>query len=359
MKKSALDFLVCPLCKNEFKLVIFEEREDNIESGILECGCGQKFPIIKSIPRILVGNMEAVVYDSFPDFFIEHKDFFAPKISQQKKEKSEQKKKKTAESFAYEWKKFSKMIKEWEYNFNWYFVPLENFHSLKDGVVLEVGCGKGRHTHYVSKYAKEVVSVDLGGAIDVADANNKADNIHFVQADIYNLPFRENFFDFIFSLGVLHHLPTPEEGFKKILSFLKLNEQILLYVYHSFPKTTLNYYLLKMVTFVRYFTIRIPRSALYFLCYPIAFLSYLIFVLPYKMVSKLNIKKINESRWPLKLYSDYPIEVLINDTFDRFSAPIENRYSKEQIVAWYERANLSNVKILGSGGWRIIGTKNI
>jgi SAM-dependent methyltransferase len=247
------------------------------------------------------------------------------------------------------------MINEWKDNFDFYFQPVSNKNKfLNDKNVLEVGCGKGRHTFYIADIAKNVIAVDFGRAVDVALLNNKnKKNIHFIQADIYNLPFKNNSFDFVFSLGVLHHLPTPEQGFKKLVDLLRNGGGILVYVYHSFPKTTFKYYLLRFVNFFRNFTTRISHDLLYILCYPIAFFSYIIFVLPYK----LFFKKIIKNGWPLGLYSNYPFEVLLNDTFDRFSAPIENRYSKEQIEKWYQNSGLKEIVVLGGGGWRIFGVK--
>jgi len=43
---------------------------------------------------------------------------------------------------------------------------------------------------------------------------------------------------------------------------------------------------------------------------------------------------------PLKTYADYPFAVLVNDQFDRFSAPLERRYRREEVQA-----------MLAGGGW--------
>ena len=261
--------------------------------------------------------------------------------------------KKTLESFGFEWEKFSSMRDEWKKNFDFYFESVDTS-LMKEKVALEIGSGNGRHTFYASKIFKELISVDLGGAVDVAFNNNKdTHNIHFIQADIYNLPFKENLFDFIFCLGVLHHLPSPEEGFKKLIKILKVGGSILIYVYHNFPRNHFNFYLLHAVNFFRNITTKLPHQLLYLLCHPIAIISYAVLVLPYKIFFKKIIKK----GWPLAAYADYSFFVMLNDTFDRFSAPIENRYSQEEIIAWYKSATLKNIKILGGSGWRIFGNK--
>ena len=36
----------------------------------------------------------------------------------------------------------------------------------------------------------------------------------------------------------------------------------------------------------------------------------------------------------MKQYVRYPFRVCVNDQFDRFSAPIENRYTQAQVYGW-------------------------
>ena len=321
MKKNLLNLICCPDCHKDFNLEIFKKDDEEISEGSLSCICRKVFLITDGIPRILPRDLS-------------------------------KKKKETAESFAFEWQKFSQMREEWKKNFDFYFEPVQPI--LDSGIALEAGCGNGRHSHYASKIFKELVSVDLGQAVDVAYKNNKdKKNIHFIQADILNLPFRENTFDFVFSIGVLHHLPDPEKGFKKLVNFLKPSGGMLLYVYHSFKKSDPKFYLLGFVNFFRRFTTKLPHRILYLLCFPIAAASYLILVLPYKYFFKNFIKQ----GWPLGAYKDYTFYVMLNDTFDRFSAPIENRYSKEEILKWYEKENFKNIKILPGSGLRLFGNK--
>ncbi len=322
MRQRLLDFIVCPLCGKDLSSRAHKEYGGNIEEGELVCPSGHIFPITNSIPRMLVGPLSEV-------------------------------KKKTAESFGFEWEAFSDMRSEWKQNFDFYFEPAEKV-AFPEMVALEVGCGNGRHTRYAAQRFKELISVDLGGAVDVAfKNNNNATNLHFIQADLDHLPFKQNRFDFIFCIGVLHHLPNPEGGFKKLVGLVKSGGNLLIYVYHSFPVTHINFYLLHIVNFFRRITTKLPHPVLYALCYPLAAASYLFLVLPYKVFFKHVVKQ----GWPLGAYVNYSFFVMLNDTFDRFSAPIENRYSKEQITAWYARAQLQEVQVLGGSGWRVFGKK--
>jgi hypothetical protein len=60
---------------------------------------------------------------------------------------------------------------------------------------------------------------------------------------------------------------------------------------------------------------------------------------------------------PLGHYRKYSFRVLYTDQFDRFSAPIENRYSRAEVLGWFERAGLLDVVILGGAGWRASGRR--
>jgi SAM-dependent methyltransferase len=57
--------------------------------------------------------------------------------------------------------------------------------------------------------------------------------MHFIQADILQLPFREQMFDTIFAEGVLHHTPSTELALKSLVSILEPGGEILFYVYRK------------------------------------------------------------------------------------------------------------------------------
>ena len=61
--------------------------------------------------------------------------------------------------------------------------------------------------------------------------------------------------------------------------------------------------------------------------------------------------------WPLFVYSKYPFQVLYNDQFDRFSAPIEKRYDADEVERLLEAAGLDAVEVRPCFGWIGEGTK--
>src|SRR5206468_2423042 len=92
--------------------------------------------------------------------------------------------------------------------------------DIHDGEL--AGCGKGRHLRLAAAFgAKEVIGVDLGPAVDAAAQNTAdLDNVHVVQGDLTRPPFRLESVDLIYSIGVLHHLPEPEAGFRALSPLL-------------------------------------------------------------------------------------------------------------------------------------------
>lgn|GEM_PF-349478 len=54
MKRSLMEILVCPVCKEELKLKVEEEGEGEVIKGSLRCGkCRHDYPIEEGIPNLL------------------------------------------------------------------------------------------------------------------------------------------------------------------------------------------------------------------------------------------------------------------------------------------------------------------
>ena len=137
----------------------------------------------------------------------------------------------TATSFGWQWQHFTQADERYEQQFLAWIAPVTP-EFFKDKIVLEGGCGKGRHTQLAARWgAIDVIGVDLSAAVETAfAATRELPNVHIVQADIYALPFAA-VFDYVFSVGVLHHLPNPRGGFKSLASRVKPGGHISAWVY--------------------------------------------------------------------------------------------------------------------------------
>ena len=113
-------------------------------------------------------------------------------------------------SFGAEWQRYSEIKPEYETVFDEYF-DIVDMADLNGARVCDLGCGTGRWTYFLDQKtsSREMILVDFSEAIFVARRNlQDTPNALFFMGDIENLPFRDNFADFMYSIGVLHHIST-------------------------------------------------------------------------------------------------------------------------------------------------------
>ena len=99
---------------------------------------------------------------------------------------------------------------------------------FKNKVVLEVGCGAGRFTEIISKYAKLLISVDSSDAVYACKKVSKKDNTIIIKDSIYDLDIKNLKFDVVICLGVLQHTPKINETIIKCVEFLSKNGNLII-----------------------------------------------------------------------------------------------------------------------------------
>lgn len=128
------------------------------------------------------------------------------------------------------------LIKTEPYILNWLRDDL-----LKDKYVLDVGCGQGLILSLIAKKCKKAIGLDLSReSLEQAQKGLKEigiTNAEFVLGDAENLPFIDNAFDTIYSIGVLHHTPDTQKGINEIHRVLKKNGKAIIMLYRKYtPK---------------------------------------------------------------------------------------------------------------------------
>lgn len=75
--------------------------------------------------------------------------------------------------------------------------------------VLDIGCGNGRLLQIFKNKKIDYTGIDSSEKLIVI-AKEKHSSVKFLTADALNLPFEDNSFDKVFSIAVLHHIPSKE-----------------------------------------------------------------------------------------------------------------------------------------------------
>jgi SAM-dependent methyltransferase len=213
LKTELTSQIICPQCCASFTINIKKKQKDEIIEGSLICSKKHRFPIIRGIPRL--------VSDKQKDFV------------------------KTEDAFSSKWRHFNKTYhdkkwvdgqKKWFLErFGWKAISKFNAFLKTRTKILDAGTGVGNSAKLFSSNPNaQVFAIDASQSVEFAYRKyGKAKNIHFLQADIRNLPFRKNFFDFICSDQVLHHTKDTESSFKMLSKLLTKNGLISMYVYRK------------------------------------------------------------------------------------------------------------------------------
>ena len=321
----------------------------DIVDGMLTCRCQASYPIVGSIPRMLVN-----AYRMFPTFVDRYRTELAlvPDAELRSDDgEFERMQARTRSSFGYQWTTFSEIATDFRDNFLNYLYPATP-ETFRGKLGLDVGCGFGRHLCQAAACGAEIVGVDFSAAIESSYANTRhLPNVRLAQADIYNLPFEPATFDFVYSIGVLHHLPDPERGLRSITPLVKPDGLVSIWVYSKERKLTN-----MLLELVRSATSRMPHGLVQGLSFVGAAVDQVAFVMPYTLSRQTPLKGLAERLTPprIKLYSQYPFQVLYADWFDRLAAPIRFYYSGPEVEQMLRSAGLSDVQVSPTGlyGWR-------
>ena len=97
--------------------------------------------------------------------------------------------------------------------------------------VLEIGCGTGNGSKSIKKHFQtdRIYAIDLDKRmIDIAKKKNEDDSISFEVQSATKLKYKNNNFDAIFDLGVIHHIPNWKDCLKELKRVLKPKGQLII-----------------------------------------------------------------------------------------------------------------------------------
>lgn len=323
MKEAALEFLACPACYADLRVDVGQRDAAEIMDGTLTCtACAKQYPIVRGVPRF-AGDVTGVEA-------------------------------RTAEAFGYEWTRYAELADRYRQQFLDWIRPVKA-DFFKGRAVLEGGCGKGRHTALAASFgARAVVSIDLSDAVDAAFANTRdRDNVHIVQGDL-NQPPVKKVFDYAFSIGVLHHIPEPERGFRALVDRLRPGGAISAWVYGREGNGWIVHFVTPMRERV---TSYLPHSVLDALSGAITVPLFMATKLLYRPFRRTPLKRVLPYEPYLSYISDFPFREQRSIVFDHLVAPIAFYLRKDEFGGWFSRAGLGEVVIEhhNANSWRGFG----
>jgi SAM-dependent methyltransferase len=317
MKEKLLELLACPSCGGDILLAYASKYEDKeIIEAVLTCKkCDREYKVVRGVPR-------------FADL---------SKIDEDKAE--------TAENFGWQWTHFTQEDAKYSEQFLGWLQPVKQ-EFFEDKIVLEGGCGKGRHTKLAAEWgAKEIVGIDLGDGVESAfDLTHDLPNAHIVQCDIFKLPLKKAF-DYAFSVGVLHHTPDPKKAFLSLASKVQKGGHISAWVYGAEN----NEWITRYVNPIREgFTSKISQPVLYQLS-KLPTLSLF-------LTTKLVYRPTNAVAKPIAkhlFYNEYMNHLGTfgwreqhNIVFDHLVAPTAFYISKEEFEEWWKEIDAKEIEII-------------
>jgi 2-polyprenyl-3-methyl-5-hydroxy-6-metoxy-1,4-benzoquinol methylase len=295
LASQVLAILRCVSCRNRL------EQRGN---GLVCADCGKEYPSLKGVIR-----------------FVDAENY--------------------AGSFGFQWKIHARtqMDNGASHRSEVAFRRRTGFHpeDLAGKLVLDVGCGMGRFAEVATRWGAHVVGIDLSLACEVAAENLSDRNAAFFQADVFQLPFAERSFDFIYSIGVLHHTPNCEQAVKVLPRLLKPGGRLAVWLYSSYNP----WY--RMSDVYRKVTRRMSPKLLYKLCHAVVPLYGAHQVLrKIPLVGKPVSKTI---AWLIPMSFDKDSEWRVLDTFDWYSPWYQSKHSYEEVFRWFESSNLEDLHV--------------
>lgn len=228
--------------------------------------------------------------------------------------------------------------------------PLLDIEALKGARVCDIGSGTGRIVAMlIGAGAEHVIAIEPSDAFAVLQDNTRqwADRIELIRATGEEIPANRHI-DFVFSIGVLHHIEDPMPVVRAAYDALRPGGKMLVWLYGREG----NEAYLRMVELVRKFSVHLPASALsgvsHLLNVGLTLYIPLCRVLPLPLSGYMNnvIGRFSRSKRHLVIY-------------DQLNPAVAHYYRREEAEGLLVDAGFKNVRLHHRHGysWTVVGEK--
>jgi cyclopropane fatty-acyl-phospholipid synthase-like methyltransferase len=128
---------------------------------------------------------------------------------------------------------------------------------IKPCKTLDLGCGNGYYSNYLSKKGYEVTGIDISKEIiEYANKEYKNKNLKFIKADVFSKELLKDKYEFLLDVGLFHNiLPEKRKEYsKRVSDLLENNGKMLVFCFDKREKTFNNkdYYLNTLINITSY-----------------------------------------------------------------------------------------------------------
>ena len=195
--------------------------------------------------------------------------------------------------------------------------------------VLDAGCGGGRYCKVAAEAGASVVGADHTTAVEKASTLcGDLENVKLIQADLKHLPLEPASFDFVFSIGVMHHDHDTRAVFDSVAKMVRPGGRMAVWLYrrNTWPQEVIN-------SLLRHRTTRMSLERLE----------------PWCRLGALagGVPLLKQSLSKLVNFSTHPIrENRICDTFDWYAPEFQHHHTTDELCAWFRAAGFDDLHVL-------------
>lgn len=264
----------------------------------------------------------------------------------------------TAKAFANSWNSLPDgSIYSWDQFVDWLRPVSKQF--IAGRTVLEMGCGNGSLMEYMLRWEpKHIHGIDLGDSVLSARRNlERTGSVDWSLEKVDLNAFRGGGFDFVYCIGVLHHLQDPEVGFKSVVANVKSGGRFHCWVYAEEG----NGLVIALVEPIRWAASKIPWWInKHLISTPLAALFYFYVKTMMKIRPNKWIKKL-----PLYLYcgwiSGRSFQFFRHVVFDQLVTPKTCYINRQAIDTWLSLDCIDSesvyVELRNGNSWKFGGKK--
>jgi SAM-dependent methyltransferase len=224
-----------------------------------------------------------------------------------------------------------------------------NLMRVKNKDICEVGSGSGRYLKNFLNYdPKSLTAIDPASSLEIARKNNPDKGINFLNVDSTKMSIEDKF-DFVFSIGVIHHIPEAQKAVDNIYKSLRKNGEFVMWVY-GYENNEIYVFIFNNL---RRVLSRLPD-------FIVEIFSYMFTLISYVYIWLCKFLKLPLKKYFLNVFSKFSFKHKFYVIFDQLNPKYSKYYKKNEAVDLFKNSGfeISEINHRDEYSWTVIGKKN-